>query len=300
MPNPKAGKKKVQEPRIPPDYADVKYGAHERNVFDLWLAKPADGKPAPLAVFIHGGGFKGGDKKKVSARSIEKLRDAGISVAAINYRLTDGGANPYPAPMHVGARAIQFLRLNAKKYKLDKSRVATFGGSAGGCMSFWLAFHDDLADPDNPDPVLRESTRLTCIAPSAGQAALDPARLHSWFACTNLTEHGGMRPLFGITELEELKKPTVQALMMDASPITHLTKDDPPAFMSYSSGNDPVDETTPPGKWVHHPILGIKCKEAMDALGIEAHVVYKGGPENKTYASGVDFMINKLLESSGK
>jgi acetyl esterase/lipase len=291
-----AKKKKTPEARIQPDYADVKYGPHERNVLDLWLAKRADGQPAPLAVFIHGGGFTGGDKNKVSAGSIEKLRDAGISVASINYRLTEGGKHPYPAPMHDGARSIQFLRLNANKYNLDKTRVATFGGSAGGCMSFWLAFHDDLADPANPDPVLRESTRLTCIAPSAGQAALDPEHIYAWFGCTNLVEHGGMRPLFGITELEEMKKPEVQALVKDASPITHLTKDDPPAFMSYGGGNDPVDETTPSGKWVHHPIFGIKCKEAMDKLGIEAWVSYPGGPEVSEYESGVDFMIRKLMQ----
>ncbi|MHC4403863.1 MAG: hypothetical protein ACYTG0_29755, partial [Planctomycetota bacterium] len=40
---------------IPPDHADVKYGPHDRNVLDLWLARRNDGKPTPLAIFIHGG-----------------------------------------------------------------------------------------------------------------------------------------------------------------------------------------------------------------------------------------------------
>ena len=84
------------------------------------------------------------------------MHDAGISVASINYRLTDGGKNPYPIPMHDSARAVQFLRYHADQYNLDKSRFAATGVSAGGCMLMWLGFHEDLADPDNQDPVLRD------------------------------------------------------------------------------------------------------------------------------------------------
>ena len=49
----------------------MKYGAHQRNVFDIWLAD--SDKPAPLAIYIHGGGFRAGSKEKAQierARSI--------------------------------------------------------------------------------------------------------------------------------------------------------------------------------------------------------------------------------------
>lgn len=289
-----ANKKKTKEYSIKPGFADVKYGEHERNAIDLWLAKTNDGSPRPLAVHIHGGGFKGGDKSSVSMSAVERFLEAGISVATINYRLTDVG--PFPMQMHDGARAIQFLRFNAAKYNIDKSRVATTGGSAGGCMSFWLAFHDDLADKKSKDPIARESTRLTCIAPNAGQSTLDPDVLAEWFACDNLSEHGGARPLFGITEIEEAEKPEVKALIKEASPLTHLTKDDPPVFMTYKSGNVPVDETSPPNLWVHHPIFGIRTKAIMDKMGMENYLMYKGGPEPEKYADGVEFMIAKLTE----
>ena len=49
--------------RPAPDRADVPYGPHERNVLDFWAAE-SDG-PAPLVVYIHGGGFRGGDKRGV-------------------------------------------------------------------------------------------------------------------------------------------------------------------------------------------------------------------------------------------
>ena len=77
-------------------------------------------------------------------------------------------------PMLDGARAIQFLRHHADKYHLNKNRFACFGGSAGGCMSMWLAFHDDLADPKNPDPVLRKLHGSLVPAPSAANRASKP------------------------------------------------------------------------------------------------------------------------------
>ena len=49
---------KVAKPR--PDAANVKYGPHVRNVFDLWL--PKGGGPHPLVLYFHGGGFYKGDK----------------------------------------------------------------------------------------------------------------------------------------------------------------------------------------------------------------------------------------------
>src|SRR5919109_583833 len=69
-----------------PDLANVKYGPHERNVLDLWKAK--SDKPTPLVVFIHGGGFRGGSKEMINPALIEALRAKGISIMAINYRLS--------------------------------------------------------------------------------------------------------------------------------------------------------------------------------------------------------------------
>ena len=276
-----------------PTHADVAYGPFDRNRLDLWLAPSA--KPTPLVVCIHGGGFKGGDKKFRDGGTIEPFLEQGISVAAINYRLTDGGKNPFPIPMHDGARAIQFLRYHAAKYNLDKPRLAAMGGSAGGCMSLWLAFHDDLADPENEDPVLRESTRLCSIAPSGGQSSLDFDTIHAWFECEKLQEHEGGRPLFAVEAEEEFDSPRVRALMREASPITHLTVDDPPVYMTYGREDAPVDETTPPGVWVHHPRFGIKLKEQMDALGLECHVQYPGGPPITEHQGRNEFIIKKLL-----
>ncbi len=93
---------------IAPTHANVSYGDHEANVIDFWQAE-GDG-PRPLLVYIHGGGWIGGDKKR-SDKDVKPFLDKGISYAAINYRLT--GEASLPAPVHDAARAIQFIRSKA-------------------------------------------------------------------------------------------------------------------------------------------------------------------------------------------
>src|SRR5690606_9120006 len=80
----------------PPTQANVKYGSHERHVLDLWQAESDE--PAPLAVFIHGGGFRRGSKEQLHADLLRDLLSAGISVAALNYRFAQDV--PLPAAHH--------------------------------------------------------------------------------------------------------------------------------------------------------------------------------------------------------
>src|SRR5215208_7513508 len=158
-------------PALPtPDVRDAKYGPHERNVLDLWKAK--SDKPTPLVVFIHGGGFRGGSKEALSPALLEGLLSKGVSVMAINYRLSPEVS--FPAHYMDCARAIQYARSKAKEWNLDPKRVGATGGSAGAGTSLWIGFHDDMADPQNADPVLRQSTRLTCMAVQGAQSSYDP------------------------------------------------------------------------------------------------------------------------------
>ena len=88
--------KKPTTPRLEPTVADFAYANDsERQRFDFWQAK--SDKPTPLVLYIHGGGWRNGDKSGLSAKAIEQYLQAGISVAAINYRLSQQA--PFPAPM---------------------------------------------------------------------------------------------------------------------------------------------------------------------------------------------------------
>jgi acetyl esterase/lipase len=80
-------KAKPVEPIVPkPTLAEVRYGEHERHVFDFWKAESST--PTPLVFVIHGGGWRGGNKERVGRFvNVEQLLAAGIPVVATNYRL---------------------------------------------------------------------------------------------------------------------------------------------------------------------------------------------------------------------
>jgi acetyl esterase/lipase len=173
-------------------------------------------------------------------------------------------------------RALQFLRANAARWNLDPKRVASTGVSAGGATSMWLAFHDDLADARSDDPVARQSTRLSAIALDNAQSSVDPRFAEAiGLPRPNFERHPGFLRFYGITA-QEIDTPKAYALYEQASPITYLTADDPPAFLNYGLPNEPVTEKTPLDVMLHHPRFGIALKERMDKVGIECIVQYEG------------------------
>jgi len=168
------------------DYAaDVRYGPGERNLFDIYL--PDCDEPTALVIYIHGGGFTGGDKGSAPADNIREFLRACIAHASINYFLLDipgPGEDTASAEAQGGvltslqdtARALQFMRYHFASLNIDPQRVALYGVSAGAGASLWLGTHDDMADPGNPDPVLRESTRVSAVGALATQSTYDLLR----------------------------------------------------------------------------------------------------------------------------
>ncbi|MCA9065783.1 MAG: alpha/beta hydrolase, partial [Planctomycetaceae bacterium] len=247
-----------------PTFANVKYGTHERQVLDLYQA--ASDKPTPLVIYIHGGGFVGGSKA-VPAERVQRFLNAGISLAAIHYRFVDGQDVVFPMPQHDGARAVQFLRTKAADWNLDSSRIACFGGSAGAGISMWIAFHDDLADPDADDPVLRQSTRITAVGTFGGQSTYDPVQIKKLIG-GRAWEHPSLLKVYGLKSTEEALNPTaeLQKLYDEASAFTHLTADDPPLYMVYSEADGPLPANAKPGQGIHHPNFGRHLQQRMNDL----------------------------------
>lgn len=255
--------------RPAPDLADASYGPHKLNTFDLWKAKST--APAPLVAYFHGGGFAKGSKSALSANLLNKLLDDGVSVMAVDYRLSPEAH--FPDHYLDCVRAIQFARAHAKAWNIDPDRIGATGSSAGGCTSLWIAFHDDLADSDNVDPILRQSSRIRCAAVFSAQSCLDPRIVGEW-----LGEPGKLyllskaRPFLGI-ESSELNSPETFKLFEEASPIAHLTKDDPPVWAFYSQTRTPLPALASPSEVIHHVTFGLRLKEEMDDLGVECSIV---------------------------
>jgi acetyl esterase/lipase len=232
---------------------------------DFWIAKSKE--PTPVLVSIHGGAFLKGDKF-VSDDLLRECLESGISVAAITYRFSSHAIAP--ASFHDCARAIQFIRHNADVWNVDPKRIAATGMSAGAGLSLWLGFHDDMADPTNRDPVLRHSTRLTCMMVGGGQTSYDPRFIRKLFPNSDTYKHPALAQLFGVdlNNLDTLPEEKIR-LFEEVSPINHLTKDDVPALLGYG----PLEqEVTNADIGIHHARFGVVLKERMDALGIRCVV----------------------------
>lgn len=266
---------------------NVPYGTHPRQVLDFYPAK--SDKPTPVVFYIHGGGWRGGDKKT----NPQAFLDQGISVVAINYRYVQNGVEekvepPVKAPLSDAARALQFTRSKAAEWNLDKTRIGATGGSAGACSSLWLAFHNDLADPKSTDPIARESTRLTCAAVNGAQVSLDPKELREW-----MPNYGYGAHAFGLPNFQSLidNREKVLPWIQEYSPIEHVTKDDPPIGLFYG-GEVPVVGASPKDP-THSGIMGVKLAEKLTATGVDVVLVHPGVTAPK-YRSSAEYLIDRL------
>lgn len=287
---PPVAKADVYDSTVPkPTHSAVSYGPHERNVLDFWQAK--SDVPTPLVFVIHGGGWSSGNKERVERfAEVQALLDAGISVVSINYRLMAHAKDvvpPVKAPMHDSARALQYLRSKAKEWNIDPTRIGAAGGSAGACTSLWLAYHDDMADPNHADPILRQSTRLWCAAVMVPQTTLDPQQMKEW---TPNSRYGGHA--FGKKDFAQFLADREKILpwIAEYSPYALATKDDPGVALFFDAapamGKAQKDPT-------HTANFGVGLQQRCKELGLACDVIYPGSV-NPTHATPTAYLIAKL------
>jgi len=282
-----------------PDFANVSYGPHERNVIDFW--KGAGDRPAPLVIFIHGGGFVGGDKTGIDPVLLRLIREQGWNAASINYRYST--IAPYPGPMRDSARALQFLRSKARDWNIDTANIFLTGGSAGAATSLWIGFRDEMAEPQSPDPVARQSTRITAAALRGAQTFLDPREVRELISPV-AANHPALPTLFGKKTHDEVwNSPELDWSFRDASPLNWLTRDDPPVLLLYNEGPEPVPANARPGAGIHHIRFGYRLKTHMDKLGIECVVRHAkelgADPVPKFHEETIAFFKKHIRSSPG-
>jgi acetyl esterase/lipase len=265
---------------------DVKYGPHERNVLDLWRAESDE--PAPLVVFIHGGGFHRGSKEQIPLPVVTGLLSRGISVMAINYRLSPEVS--FPAHYMDCARAIQFARSKAKEWNIDPTRIGSTGGSAGAGTALWLGFHDDMADPANADPILRQSTRLAVIAVWQAQSTYDPRVIKEWVG-PSAAAAAPLLDFFGIKS-DDADTPRAHQIFEACSAINYLTRDDPPVYAYYSEPRV-IPPNARAGTGIHHVNFGLRLKDRMDPLGIECVIRHRDQNADRD-GEMVEFFVRHL------
>jgi acetyl esterase/lipase len=291
---------------------DVPYGPYEDNIFDIFLVNSKE--PTPLVIFIHGGGFVSGDKivPYVADRSeIRAFLAAGCSYATINYRLLEEVDHEgVIKPMSDCKRCLQFLRYHHETLNIDPARIALTGASGGAGTSLWIAFNDDMADPNADDPVSRESTRVSVVGAKAAQSTYD---IYKWetvvFAPLGLTiedmanliatdgSEQGLLSFYGADTIEDLSTPEYQAYRASVDMLALMSADDPPFWVQNKVENPgiPIDK----GELLHHGLHAVALKERAAEVGLECQAYAPAlGVTDPAGDGVVKFILDRLLESN--
>lgn len=134
--------KLVQAPKeMPADVVetkDIEYGrvGDIPLLLDLYMPKQPKG-PLPVLVFIHGGGWKKGERGDYKYYTVYYAQK-GYAAVTIAYRFSD--VVKFPGAVEDAKCAVRWLRANAAKYGFDPNKIAALGGSAGGHLSMMLGY----------------------------------------------------------------------------------------------------------------------------------------------------------------
>ena len=116
--------------------------SHALGEFDYYEPKGDTRTERPAILAIHGGAWRSGDKGWGDAIAAE-LCPYGYVVFSVNYRLSSGKGNVWPAQIEDVQAALRYVRANAAEFRIDPARIASLGFSAGGHLATMVALRPD-------------------------------------------------------------------------------------------------------------------------------------------------------------
>lgn len=208
----------------------ILYGTADGQSLTMDYYAPKGEGVHPIAIIIHGGGCHGGTSKNGSEAYVaDFLAPAGYAVFSVNYRLAP--KYPYPYTVYDVQRAVRYIRYHAREWNADPDKIALVGGSAGGYLSNMVGLLNAPGDPEATDPVDRMSAKAEAVVSLYAQSSFE-------FVPLNEDVHRFLDPFIA-------QKGEKEAIR-EASPITHVSKDDPP-FLEIPGDQDeyiPISEAT--------------------------------------------------------
>jgi acetyl esterase/lipase len=112
---------------------DLRYGSHERHRLDVFAPATRPATPRPVLVFVHGGGFIGGDKRVADRPFYDNVGSwavrNGLIGVTLTYRLAPD--HVWPAGSDDVSAAVQWARQNIGSAGGDAERIIVMGQSAG-------------------------------------------------------------------------------------------------------------------------------------------------------------------------
>lgn len=228
------------------DIAYVENG-HERHVLDLHI--PADAtRETPLVVFIHGGGWRQGNKDRPP---IAPLLDDGFVCASINYRLTEHAA--FPAQIHDCKAAIRWLRSNAETHGYDATRIGVWGTSAGGHLVALLGTSGDVEALEGERGSTGVSSRVQAVCDYFGPT--DLLLMNAQAGAKSAIDHDAANSPESLLVGGPLQQCKIVA--QSASPLSYVSADDPPFYIVHGDEDRlvPVEQSQ-------------LLKDALDTAGV--------------------------------
>lgn len=213
---------------------DIPYAATDnpRQTLDIYLPKKrSTDNPLPVVAFIHGGGWRAGNKNnghRFVGRFVESGDYVGVS---IGYRLTDEAS--WPAQGHDCKAAIRWLKANAKKYNIDPEKIGVWGTSAGGHLVAYLGTSgNDKSLEGTLGEHTEQNSRVACVVDYFG-----PTNFLTMGDFESRIDHNAANSPEG--KLLGGAPPKMIKIAKSASPITHVDKDDPPMLIAHGT-KDPL------------------------------------------------------------
>ncbi len=200
------------------------HGGDKALKLDLYAPAAKNGRMYPGVILIHGGGWADGNRQSFRAMA-QQLAKRGFVAATIDYRLS--GEAQFPSAVEDCKAAVRWMRANAKKYRIDPTRIGAVGGSAGGHLASMVALTSDskLFEGKGGHPDASSSLQAAVIM-GAGVDQVTRALEAKKPISNQLTFFGG--------PYEKRKEAYAQG-----SPITHISKGDPPILIIEGERDSP-------------------------------------------------------------
>lgn len=210
-------------------YTDIPYGSGEANKFDLYV--PADDSKSSygLIVYLHAGGFTGGDKSG-DFETLEWLCSKGYVTAGINYTLfgeDHPDASIYSQSMEI-KESIPYVVAEAERLGYHIDEMAISGGSAGGCLALLYAYRDAETSP----------VPVKMVFEAVGPSSFYPEDWKSYgLDRQNDESDAAARGLFGTMAGKEIKSefgtPAYDEEIKDISALLWINENSVPTIMAY-------------------------------------------------------------------
>lgn len=228
---------------------------------------------------------------------INKYLKAGIAFASINYRYL--GHAPLQTIFREDiAGFIQFIRYHAHKYNINKNLIMSHGFSAGGSSSLWLATHDDIADPENIDPIKRESSRILAAGHLSAQVSYDFIDWFDYFGRENVERFVGNQvwSRYHLNSIEDLFTEEGKAIRQDVDMYENMSADDAPVL--FWNGLPDI-ESQDGSHFMHSPRHAKLLYERAQKVGLEAKIILDGDRTIKSDVMGeaYKFFSAKIKEA---